>query len=111
MDHVLADGGEFIRQQSVEGGENLGITFHVNLLLLLLMRIWFLAHPLALGVARVKENWFSIAFILRRSCQPRMSLASVNFCRFFGGFGPSQGRWRAVAGALVSKQAPATEAI
>jgi hypothetical protein len=36
MDHVLVDGGEFIRQQNVETDENLGITFHVNLLLLLL---------------------------------------------------------------------------
>ena len=49
----------------------------------MMIRIWFLARPLVLGATRVRENWFSLAFILRTSCQPMMSLASATFCRFF----------------------------
>ena len=50
-----------------------------------MIRIWFWARPLvpSLGAAPVRENWFWLAFILRTSCQPWMSLASATFCRFF----------------------------
>src|ERR1017187_2159691 len=49
---------------------------------IVLIGIWFFARPHVLSAVRVRENWLSLAFILRTSCQPRMSLASATFCHF-----------------------------
>src|ERR1019366_4131252 len=51
--------------------------------------IWFLARPLVLDAARVKEDCFSLSFIPAPSCQSWWRATTIKFCRFSGGFAPS----------------------
>jgi hypothetical protein len=60
--------------------------------------MWFLARPLVLDAARVKENCFSLSFIAAPSCQTWRRVSTGNSCRVSGGVGPTQKPGRAAGG-------------
>ena len=66
--------------------------------MLLLIGICFLARPLVLDAARVKENCFSLSFIAAPSCQTWPRVSTGKFCRVSGGFAPSPRAWAGGSG-------------
>jgi hypothetical protein len=58
----------------------------------LIAGICFLARPLVLDPARVKENCFSLSFIAAPSCQTWRRAPTSKFCRVSRGVRPPQGR-------------------
>jgi hypothetical protein len=64
----------------------------------LLIGIWFLARPLVLSAAQVKENCFSLSFIGAASCPTWLRASTGNYCGVPGGFAPSPRAWAGGSG-------------
>ena len=56
------------------------------------------ARPPVLSAARVKENCFSLSFIVAPSCETWRRVSTSNKCRVFGGFAPAPEAWSGGSG-------------